>query len=449
LPAVITVVPAPPAITTQPISRSVIAERSANFSVVASGTAPLTYQWKKDDSSIRGATGSSYTIGATSITDAGSYTVVVTNSVGSATSNAATLTVTAAAATAPTITTQPSSSSVTAGSAASFSVAASGTSTLTYQWRKDGTSISGATSSTYSISSTSTSAAGSYTVVVKNAYGSVTSNTAMLIVNDSAYLSNISVRTTLTAERMVIVGFSITGASKPILLRAAGPALRQFGLSAAMADPRLSLYQGNTVIARNNDWEESLAATFSRLGAFPFSAGSRDAALLPTLSGGGYTVVAIGSGADDISSTSTTGAGVVLVELYDAGTGSGTRLTNISARNHVGTGANIVIAGFTIAGTGTKKLLIRAVGPTLSVFGLGNVLADPKLGVWRNSLIAENDDWSPALGSTFASVGAFKLADNSKDSALVVTLPAGGYTAQVSGASNSMGEALIEIYELP
>ena len=126
------------------------------------------------------------------------------------------------------------------------------------------------------------------------------------------------------------------------------------------------------------------------------------------------------------------------------------RLTNISARNRVGTGADILIAGFTIAGTGTKKLLIRAVGPTLSSFGLSNVLADPKLAVHDGSkLIAENDDWSPALVSTFASVGAFELAENSKDSALVVFLPAGGYTVQVSGASNSMGEALIEIYEAP
>ena len=89
-------------------------------------------------------------------------------------------------------------------------------------------------------------------------------------------------------------------------------------------------------------------------------------------------------------------------------------------------------------------------GPTLSAFGVGNVLGDPKLGVYAGTnLVAENDDWAASLASTFASVGAFGLAANSKDSALVVTLPAGGYTAQVSGASNSIGEALIEIYELP
>ena len=444
LPAVITVVPAPPAITTQPISRSVIAERSANFSVVASGTAPLTYQWKKDDSSIRGATGSSYTIGSTSITDAGSYTVVVTNSVGSATSNAATLIVTPAAATAPTITTQPSSSSVTAGSAASFSVAASGTATLTYQWRKDGTSISGATSSTYSISSTATSHAGSYSVVVTNSAGSAISNAATLTVTAAAAaprLYSLAVRTVLEADQVLIVGFTMSGGGKNVLLRAVGPTLGTFGVSGTMADPKLDLYSGSSLVTSNDNWGggSSLAATFQSAGAFAYaSATSLDAALVASINGG-RTAHVYGRT-----------AGAVLVEGYDVGTGDAQRFTSLSARNRVGTGANILIAGFSLSGEGMRNLLIRAVGPTLGVFGVPSVLSDPKLEIYQGSTkIGENDNWSSTLSTTFSSVGAFGLTAGSKDAAITVSLPAGGYTVQVSGADGGVGEALVEIYELP
>jgi hypothetical protein len=158
---------------------------------VASGTPAPTYQWQKDGTSISGATSSTYSISSTASSDAGSYTVVVTNSAGSVTSSAATLAVTAAA-TAPSITTQPSATTVTAGSTASFSVVASGTPAPTYQWKKDGTSISGATSSTYSISSTAASDAGSYTVVVTNSAGSVTSSAATLTVTAAATAPSIA-----------------------------------------------------------------------------------------------------------------------------------------------------------------------------------------------------------------------------------------------------------------
>lgn len=172
---------AAPTITTQPASLVVTAGASATFSVTASSTATLTYQWYKDGSAISGATSSSYTISSTTTSSAGSYTVVVTNSGGSTTSSAATLTVNAAA-TAPSVSTQPSSQSVTTGSSATFSVTATGSATLTYQWYKDGSAISGATSSSYTISSVTSSNAGSYTVVVSNSVGNVTSSAATLTV---------------------------------------------------------------------------------------------------------------------------------------------------------------------------------------------------------------------------------------------------------------------------
>ncbi len=432
-----------PTITTQPSSSSVTAGSAASFSVAASGTAPLTYQWRKDGTAISGATSSTYSISSTSTSDAGSYTVVVTNSAGSATSNAATLTVTAAA-TAPTITTQPSSSSVTSGNAASFSVAASGTATLTYQWRKDGTAISGATSSTYSIGSAAANDAGSYTVVVTNSVGSATSNAATLTVTAAATaprLYSLAVRTALEANQVLIVGFTMSGGAKNVLLRAAGPTLGAFGVPGTMADPKLDLYSGSTLITSNDNWggSPSLAATFASAGAFAYaSATSLDAALVSSINGG-RTAHVYGPA-----------AGAVLVEGYDVGSGDAQKFTSLSARNRVGTGANILIAGFSILGEGKRNLLIRAVGPTLGLFGVPSVLSDPKLEIYQGSTkIGENDNWAATLSTTFSSVGAFGLTQGSKDAAITVSLPAGGYTVQVSGADGGVGEALVEIYELP
>ena len=163
----------------QPSNQTACAGDSVSFTVTASGTAPLSYQWRKNGSNIGGATSSTYNIGSVSTSNAGSYDCVVTNSCGNATSNAATLTVNTAAS----ITGQPSNQTVCAGDSASFSVTASGTAPLSYQWRKNGSNIGGATSSTYNIGSVSTSNAGSYDCMVTNGCGDSTSNTATLTVN--------------------------------------------------------------------------------------------------------------------------------------------------------------------------------------------------------------------------------------------------------------------------
>lgn len=168
-----------PAITTQPLSLSVTAGQPASFSVLATGSAPLTYQWKKNSTAISGATSATYSLAATATGDAGTYTVVVTNGAGSATSTGATLTV-ATVAVAPTITQQPASLTVVSGKAATFTVAAIGTAPMTYTWRKNGAAIAGATSASYSIATTTSASAGTYSVVVKNAAGTVTSANAVL-----------------------------------------------------------------------------------------------------------------------------------------------------------------------------------------------------------------------------------------------------------------------------
>jgi len=177
----------PPSITTQPASQTVTAGLTATFTVGATGTTPLTYQWKKNGTAMAGATSSSYTTLATTSSDNGAqFTVVVSNSTGSITSNAATLTVSAAAVP-PSITTQPASQTVTAGLTATFTVGATGTTPLTYQWKKNGTAMAGATSSSYTTLATTSSDNGAqFTVAVSDSAGSVTSNAATLTVNPSS-----------------------------------------------------------------------------------------------------------------------------------------------------------------------------------------------------------------------------------------------------------------------
>ena len=178
---------ATPTITTQPQNQTVTVGATATFSVVAAGTAPLSYQWSKNSTAVSGATGSTYTTPATVSGDNGStFTVTVSNAAGSQPSNTATLTVTAAAV-APTITTQPQSQTVTAGSTATFSVVATGTASLSYQWSKNTVPISGATNSSYTTPATvSTDNGSTFTVKVTNAAGSQTSNAATLTVNPAS-----------------------------------------------------------------------------------------------------------------------------------------------------------------------------------------------------------------------------------------------------------------------
>jgi len=176
--------PVAPSITAQPASQTVTAGQTASFSVAATGTAPLSYQWNKNGVAIPGVTSSSYTTPATTTSDNGTQlTVLVSNTAGSVTSNVAILSVSAASV-APSITTQPGSQTVTAGQTASFSVAATGTAPLSYQWNKNGVAIPGATSSSYTTPATTSSDNGAqFTVLVSNATGSVTSNAAILTVS--------------------------------------------------------------------------------------------------------------------------------------------------------------------------------------------------------------------------------------------------------------------------
>src|ERR1035437_646270 len=170
----------PPAITTQPVSQTLLAGANATFNVVASGSAPLSYQWRFNGGNISGATASGYTKNNVQTASAGSYSVVVTNNSGTATSANAVLTVHMP----PTITAQPASVNTGLGLNVSFRVTVTGDATLSYQWRRNGGNLTGATTSTLAIANTQTTNAGTYAVVITNLYGTATSANALLAVFD-------------------------------------------------------------------------------------------------------------------------------------------------------------------------------------------------------------------------------------------------------------------------
>ncbi|HKV60722.1 MAG TPA: immunoglobulin domain-containing protein, partial [Candidatus Acidoferrum sp.] len=226
-----------PSITTQPASQTVTSGQTATFSVTATGTAPISYQWRKNGTAITGAGSSNYTTPSATTADNGAqFSVVVSNSAGSATSASAVLTVNAAAA-APSITTQPASQTVTSGQTATFSVVATGTAPLTYQWRKNGSAISGANSSSYSTPSTTSSDNGAtFSAVVSNSAGSATSATATLTVNAATATLQISTAQLPggTVAGVYSATLAATGGSTPYSWSLAGSSLPN-GLSLSTA----------------------------------------------------------------------------------------------------------------------------------------------------------------------------------------------------------------------
>ena len=273
----------------------------------------------------------------------------------------------------------------------------------------------------------------------------------------SSKLSNLSVRSTAGSDAAsLIAGFVVSpGGSLPALVRASGPALTAFGVTGTLPDPVLTLYSsGNTPVATNDDWgaaanSAQITTTAAQTGAFAFTSGSRDSAVFASLAPGAYTAQVSGkSGA----------TGTALIEAYDATlAASAAHFVNLSARTQVGTGGAVLIAGFVVQGTAPKQLLIRGVGPALAQFGVTGALSDPQLALFQQGVagtLQQNDNWSSAANATqiaaaASAVGAFALPPNSKDAALLVTLPPGAYSAQVSGVGNAAGVALVEIYEIP
>jgi hypothetical protein len=277
------------------------------------------------------------------------------------------------------------------------------------------------------------------------------------VVGSGSRLINVSSRALVgTGGGITIAGFVIQGPpgeAKQVLIRGVGPTLGSFGVTGALAAPTLTLVNSaGTTIESDTAWgsgsnASQIAALSSQVGAFALPSGSADSALLASLEPGTYTAQLSGVGG-------TTGIG--LVEVYEANTSDPELLANISTRAQVGTGSGILIAGFVVQGSQPAKVLIRGVGPALAAFGVPGVLAKPVLTVYNSSgtAVQSNTGWQTApnpaeITSVGAAVGAFALAGGSADSALVLALPPGSYTAEVTGVNGTTGIALVEVYQAP
>jgi hypothetical protein len=349
----------------------------------------------------------------------------------------------------PAISSQPQGSTLIFGQFTPISVSVTGLAPFTFQWKLNGAVVPGQTTQTVLVK-----LGGSYTVVVTNALGSVTSDAAIVTVTNR--LVNISARAQVgTGSNVEIAGFvmsGLPGTTKQVLIRAIGPGLAQFSVPGVLAQPTLTVYDSNSnVVATNTGWNTNsnavqIAAVAANVGAFALQPNSADSALLLNLAPGAYTAeVSAVNGA----------TGVNLVEVYEV-TGDSNQLVNISTRALVGTNANVEIAGLAIAGSQPCQVLIRADGPALSQFGVPGLLAQPSLSVVdaNGITIATNAGWStnanPSQVATAGSLaGAFPLQSGSADCALLVTLQPGNYTAVVSGVGGTSGIALVEVYQAP
>ena len=272
-------------------------------------------------------------------------------------------------------------------------------------------------------------------------------------------LSNISTRAFVqTGNNVMIGGFIVQGTqSKRVIIRAIGPELMPFGVSDPLADPTLALHDSTgALIASNDNWMTTIiggiiisdqVAAIRASGYAPSNV--MESAMIVTLPPGNYTAIVRGV-------NNTTGIG--LVDVYNLSATTASILGNISTRSYVQTDDNVMIGGFIVQGTQSKRVILRAIGPELTPFGITNALADPKLELHdgNQALIASNDNWQTTqLGGIIASdqVGAIQNSGHPptqpSESAIIATLLPGNYTAIVRGVNNTVGVALVEVYDLP
>ena len=274
-------------------------------------------------------------------------------------------------------------------------------------------------------------------------------------------LTNISTRAVVeTGDNVVIGGFIVQGsAANRVIIRAIGPELTQHGVADALHNPTLELHDGmGALIASNDNWGTTIIGgiitqnqvrDIMNSGHAPSN--GLESAIIADLPPGNYT--AIVRGVND-----TTGVG--LVEVYDLnnpGTVPSSILRNISSRSLVLEGENVMIGGFIVQGSGTKRVIVRAIGPELTRYGVQNVLTDPTLELHdgRGALIASNDNWqTTVIGGIITRDQVMDIQSSGhaptqpSESAIIADLPPGRYTAIVQGKNIIVGVALVEVYDL-
>jgi hypothetical protein len=246
-----------------------------------------------------------------------------------------------------------------------------------------------------------------------------------------------------TGDNVGIGGFIITGtAPKHVLLRAVGPTLVQSGVTNALPDPVMELHgPGGFATITNDNWRDDPVQKAAIIATGIAPANDLDAAIDATLNPGTYTAI--------VSSTNHN-TGVGLVEVYDLGQGVAAKLGNISTRALVGTGGEIVIGGFILGShNDADRVVVRGIGPSLTAAGVPNALADPTLELrdGHGALLASNNNWQDNPAQAAELIAAGLAPANNLESAIATTLPAGSYTALLSGVNDGVGVGLVEVYD--
>ena len=271
-------------------------------------------------------------------------------------------------------------------------------------------------------------------------------------------LSNISTRAFVqTGDNVLIGGFIIQGTqTKRVIIRAIGPELTQYGVPNALFNPTLELHDRmGALIGSNDNWQHTIIGGIITMNQVQdirnsgYAPGDgRESAIIADLSPGNYT--AILHGVNNMT-------GVALVEVYDLSANADSILVNISSRAFVQTDDNVMIGGFVIQGTQPKKVIIRAIGPELTRYGVPNALPDPTLGLHdhTSALIASNDNWqTTVIGGVITKDQVTDIQNSGHaptqptESAIIATLPPGNYTAIVRAKNIIVGVALVEVYDL-
>jgi|GEM_PF-951743 len=482
--------PAAPVITQQPASVSGPLGSSvtlvASFTPAGANSAnPTVGLWYQNSQSVQ-ANGSKYLFGPNgdltitnlAASDPGTYWLCVLNASGIAVSTPVSLSIGPALG-APVITSQPSffNSPISIdglGAATTVALTVAATNATGYQWQLNGAdvtqaNVSGAFGSTLLISGAGAGNAGTYTCVVTGPGGAATSNPVVLNAISTANpgrLGNLSVLATAgNGANPLTVGFEVGGAgtsgTQMLLLRGDGPLLAAppFSLAGTLADPVVTLFAAGsaTSLATNANWNTNQGAVIAAEAntyADPFAVGSLDAALVTNLAPGAYSLQLTGN-------PNGTAVGTALAELFDDTTNytpAAPRLINLSTLAQVNPSGTLT-AGFVIGGSTSKTVLVRASGPALAQapFSLTGTMPDPQLTIHatlagQDTVLAANAGWGgdPQIATAAGSVYAFAYTSAaSHDAAVLLTLPPGSYTAQVSSVSGVGGTVLAEVYEVP